>query len=147
MDKVNIKIINKSANPLPEYATTGSSGCDLRANLAAPYCLKAGERAAIPTGLFIELPMGYEAQIRSRSGLSLKYGVVVANGVGTIDCDYRGEICVILANISSSDYIIQPGEKIAQMVISAYSLANFIPCDVLDDTQRGEGGFGHSGKL
>ena len=147
MDKVTVKIINKSEYPLPEYATVGSSGCDLRANSELPITVKPFERLAVPTGLYIQLPKGYEAQIRSRSGLTLKHGIVVANGIGTIDSDYRGEISVILVNISNEDYTISPGEKIAQMVISNYIQADFELCETLDDTSRGSGGFGHSGKL
>lgn len=147
MSGVKVKIVNKSQNPLPEYATKGSAGLDLRADIKEPLLLKSGKRFAVPTGLYIELPEGYEAQIRSRSGLSLKCGVVAANGVGTVDSDYRGEVCVILANISDEDYEIAPGEKIAQMVISKYCRAELVLCDELEKTERGEGGFGHSGKL
>lgn len=147
MDKVTVRILNKSAFGLPEYATEGSSGCDLRANISESIVIKPLERIAVPTGLFIELPLGYEAQIRSRSGLTLKHGIVVANGIGTIDSDYRGEICVILVNISNEDYEILPHEKIAQMVVVKYERAEFELCETLEDTQRGSGGFGHSGKL
>lgn len=147
MDKITVKALNRSLNPLPEYATKGSSGCDLRAAITEPMLIKPRQRVAIPTGLSIQLPIGYEAQIRSRSGLTLKHGIVVANGIGTIDSDYRGEICVIITNISDEDYEISPGEKIAQMVIASYVFADFELCDTLDDTQRGVGGFGHSGKL
>lgn len=147
MGNVKVKIVNKSQNPLPAYATPGSAGMDLRADIKEPLLLKSMQRLAVPTGLYIELPEGYEAQIRSRSGLSLKHGVVAANGIGTVDSDYRGEICVILANISDTDYEIAPGEKIAQMVINEYCRAELVQCGELGDTERGEGGFGHSGRL
>lgn len=145
MNKVQIQIINKSKYPLPTYQTEGSAGMDLCANIDEPILIEKGKIKLIPTGLFIALPLGYEAQIRSRSGMTLKHGVVVANGIGTIDCDYRGEIQVILINLGENDYIINPGERIAQMVINQYSKAIFEEVDVLDDTIRGEGGFGHSG--
>lgn len=141
-----VKIVNKSRFALPKYATPGSAGCDLLANLSEAVVIKAGERAVVPTGLYIELPEGYEAQIRSRSGLSLKHGIIVANGVGTIDSDYRGEIGVILANISKDDYTVSPGDKIAQMVIAQYIQVDFTECEALEETERGAGGFGHSGK-
>lgn len=145
MNKVQIQIINKSKYPLPTYQTEGSAGMDLCANIDEPILIEKGKIKLISTGLFIALPLGYEAQIRSRSGMTLKHGVVVANGIGTIDCDYRGEIQVILINLGENDYIINPGERIAQMVINQYSKAIFEEVDVLDDTIRGEGGFGHSG--
>ncbi len=145
MNKVQIQIINKSKYPLPTYQTEGSAGMDLCANIDEPILIEKSKIKLIPTGLFIALPLGYEAQIRSRSGMTLKHGVVVANGIGTIDCDYRGEIQVILINLGENDYIINPGERIAQMVINQYSKAIFEEVDVLDDTIRGEGGFGHSG--
>ena len=136
MVKVNIK--NTSPFPLPSYASEGSAGCDLRANIT--------EDVVIPTGIYIALPDGYEAQIRSRSGLTLRHGIVVANGIGTIDSDYRGEIKVILYNQSKTDYTVTPGERISQMVIARYEKADFTEVTDLDETDRGEGGFGHSGK-
>lgn len=145
MNKIQIQIINKSKYPLPTYQTQGAAGMDLCANINEAIIIKKGKIKLIPTGLFIALPLGYEAQIRSRSGMTLKHGVVVANGVGTIDCDYRGEIQVILINLGEKDYTIRPGERIAQMVINEYTRAVFEEVEVLDDTDRGEGGFGHSG--
>ncbi len=144
--QVEIRMVCLSRFGSPQYATSGSAGCDLQADITEGVQIPAGGRALIPTGIFIALPEGYEAQIRSRSGLTLKYGIVVANGVGTIDSDYRGEIKVILLNVSAQDYTVSPGEKIAQMVFSGYSRAAFRLCDDLDDTVRGNGGFGHSGK-
>ncbi len=143
MVKINIK--NTSPYPLPSYASHGSAGCDLRADINEEYVMRSFETALIPTGIYIALPDGYEAQIRSRSGMTLKHGIVVANGVGTIDSDYRGEIKVILYNQSKHDYTITPGERIAQMVISKYERAEFILTDELDETERNDGGFGHSG--
>lgn len=140
-----VKVINKSANPLPSYATVSSAGMDLRAALSAPLTLGPGKRAIVPTGLFIELPEGYEAQVRPRSGLAAKYGVTVLNSPGTIDADYRGEIGVILINLSDSDFIIQPGERIAQMVVSRYERVDWEEVCELEESERGSGGFGHSG--
>lgn len=140
-----VKVINKSANPLPSYATVSSAGMDLRANLSAPLTLGPGKRAIVPTGLFIELPEGYEAQVRPRSGLAAKYGITVLNSPGTIDADYRGEIGVILINLSDSDFIIQPGERIAQMVVSRYERVDWEEVCELEESERGSGGFGHSG--
>lgn len=145
MNKIKIRIINKSKNSLPAYQTEGAAGMDLYANLDEPVIIEKGKIKLIPTGLFIALPLGYEAQIRSRSGMTLKHGIVVANGIGTIDCDYRGEIQIILINLGEKDYTINPGERIAQMVINQYPKAVFEEVEVLDDTLRGEGGFGHSG--
>lgn len=145
MNKIKIRIINKSKSSLPTYQTEGAAGMDLYANLDEPVIIEKGKIKLIPTGLFIALPLGYEAQIRSRSGMTLKHGIVVANGIGTIDCDYRGEIQIILINLGEKDYTINPGERIAQMVINQYSKAVFEEVEVLDDTLRGEGGFGHSG--
>ena len=146
-DKVRIEIVNKSSFKNPSYASAFSAGCDLQANISEPVIVKPGEIVLIPTGLFISLPEGYEAQIRSRSGLTLKHGIVVANGVGTIDADYRGEIKVIITNISNIDYQISVGERIAQMVIGEFKQADFTKVEMLDDTERSDGGFGHSGKV
>lgn len=143
---MKIKIINKSRHALPEYATTQSAGMDLRANLAAPVTLRPLERALIPTGLYIALPEGYEAQVRPRSGLAIKKGISIVNAPGTIDADYRGEICVVLINLSNEDFVVEDGERIAQMVIARYEQAEFEAVDVLDETERGSGGFGHTGK-
>lgn len=145
MEQINIKVINKSNNPLPEYSTSESAGMDLRAFLAEPVTLKPLQRALIPTGLFIELPHGYECQIRPRSGLALKKGITVLNTPGTIDADYRGEIGVILINLSDTPFVVENGERICQMVINAYTHANWDKVNELEDTQRGEGGFGHTG--
>lgn len=143
---MRVKIINKSRHALPEYATTQSAGMDLRANLAAPVTLRPLERALIPTGLYIALPEGYEAQVRPRSGLAIKKGISIVNAPGTIDADYRGEICVVLINLSNEDFVVEDGERIAQMVIARYEQAEFEAVDVLDETERGSGGFGHTGK-
>lgn len=143
---MKIKIINKSRHALPEYATDTSAGMDLRANLDEPVRLKPLERMAIPTALFIELPVGFEAQVRPRSGLALKHGITVLNAPGTIDADYRGEVKVILINLSSEEFIINDGERIAQMVIAKHEQAEWLPVDELVDTQRGQGGFGHTGR-
>lgn len=142
---MEIKIINKSHHSLPEYATPQSAGLDLRANIDAPITLIPFERKLIPTGLFMALPAGYEAQVRSRSGLALKKGIVVFNSPGTIDADYRGEICVILANMSNEPFEVNDGERIAQMVIAKHEQPKLIEVDILDETERGNGGFGHSG--
>jgi dUTP pyrophosphatase len=143
---MNIKIVNKSKHPLPEYATEASAGVDLRANLETPVLLKPLERSLISTGLYIELPIGYEAQVRPRSGLAAKHGITVLNTPGTIDADYRGEIKVILVNLSSEEFIINDGERIAQMIISKHEQAQWQQVDQLEETVRGEGGFGHTGK-
>lgn len=143
--KIEIKIKNLSANQLPEYATAYSAGVDLRANLETDIILKPMERVLVPTGLFIELPEGYEAQIRPRSGLALKHGITVLNSPGTIDADYRGEIKVILINLSDSEFIIRNGERICQMVVAPFSQVFFTQVDEISDTVRGTGGFGHSG--
>lgn len=142
---MNVQIINKSHHPLPHYATTQSAGMDIRANLEQPIVLKPLQRCLVPTGLFMALPEGYEAQIRPRSGLALKKGVTVLNTPGTIDADYRGEVGIILINLSQEDFVIEDGERIAQMVIAKYEQAEWIAVDVLDETERGAGGFGHSG--
>jgi dUTP pyrophosphatase len=143
---MQVKIVNKSKHPLPEYATSLSAGMDLRANLTESVVLKPLERKLIPTGLFIELPAGFEAQIRPRSGLALKKGITVLNTPGTIDADYRGEIGVILINLSSEDFEVIDGERICQMIIAAYAQVQLIPVEVLEETVRGAGGFGHTGK-
>lgn len=143
---MKIKIVNKSTNALPQYATSQSAGIDLRANLAELVVLKPMERKLIPTGLFIELPEGYEAQIRPRSGLALKHGITVLNTPGTIDADYRGEIGVILINLSTEDFKIEHGERICQMVIARHEQAEWIQVEELNETERGAGGFGHTGK-
>ena len=143
--KMKLKIVNTSDNPLPEYETTGSAGVDLRAQLQEPVMLKPLQRALIPTGLYIELPDGYEAQVRPRSGLALKKGVTVLNSPGTIDSDYRGEIKVIMINLSNETTIINTGERIAQLVVAKYEKVQFKEVDELNETERGEGGFGHTG--
>lgn len=142
---MKINIVNKSKHALPEYATIHSAGMDIRANLENAVTLKPLERKLIPTGLFIELPVGYEAQIRPRSGLAIKKGITVLNSPGTIDADYRGEICVILVNLSSDDFVIEDGERICQMVIAAHAQAEWHQVEVLSETERGAGGFGHTG--
>jgi len=146
MEKIEIKLVNHSPYPSPSYETEGSAGADIRANLAEPLLIEVNGIVLIPTGLYLALPFGYEAQIRSRSGMTLKHGIVVANGVGTIDSDYRGEIKVVLHNISQEDYHLQPGERIAQMIISPCIHASFSLADELSSTNRGTGGFGHTGK-
>ena len=143
---MKIKIINKSKHPLPQYATPLSAGLDLRANLDTPITLQPLQRCLVPTGLFMALPAGYEAQVRPRSGLAIKKGITVLNSPGTIDADYRGEICVILVNLSAEPFIIEDGERIAQMVIARHEQAEWEETDSLDDTERGAGGFGHSGR-
>ena len=143
---MKIRIVNKSTNALPQYATSQSAGIDLRANLSEAVTLKPMERKLIPTGLFIELPEGYEAQIRPRSGLALKHGITVLNTPGTIDADYRGEIGVILINLSNEDFTIEHGERICQMVIARHEQAEWIQVEELNETERGAGGFGHTGK-
>ena len=143
---MQIRIINRSKHPLPEYATPLSAGMDLRANLEEPVVLPPLGRRLIPTGLFIELPAGYEAQIRPRSGLSIKKGITVLNSPGTIDADYRGEICVILVNLSDENFLVNDGERICQMVIARHEQAEWTIADELGDTERGAGGFGHTGK-
>jgi dUTP pyrophosphatase len=142
---MTIKIVNHSQNNLPSYETIASAGMDLRANLEEPVLLKPLQRAMVPTGLFIELPVGYEAQIRPRSGLAAKCGITVLNSPGTIDADYRGEIKIILINLSEDDYTIKNGERIAQMIISSHEKAEWIKVEKLNDSERGDGGFGHTG--
>ncbi|MBQ2120884.1 MAG: dUTP diphosphatase [Bacteroidaceae bacterium] len=143
---MKIKIINNSHHPLPKYATADSAGMDLRANLDEPITLAPMERRLIPTGLYIALPAGYEAQVRPRSGLALKHGIGVLNSPGTIDADYRGEIGVILVNLSQVPFVVQDGERIAQMVIARHETAEWELVETLDETERGAGGFGHTGK-
>ncbi len=143
--KMKIQIINKSKHPLPQYATSLSAGMDLRANIDAPILLKPLARCLVPTGLYVAVPAGYEAQVRPRSGLAIKKGVTVLNSPGTVDADYRGEICVIMVNLSSEDFVIEDGERIAQMVIARHEQAEWLEVEVLDDTERGNGGFGHTG--
>lgn len=143
---MEILVINKSHHPLPEYATLQSAGMDIRANLDEPIVLQPMQRCLVPTGLYIALPAGTEAQIRPRSGLALKKGITVLNSPGTIDADYRGEIGIILINLSQEPFVIQDGERIAQMVIARYEQARWKPVDSLEETERGEGGFGHSGQ-
>ena len=145
MDKVKVKIINKSSNALPEYATPLSAGMDLRANISESIILQPLERRLIPTGIFLQLPEGYECQIRPRSGLALKHGITVLNSPGTIDADYRGEVCVILTNMSSQPFTIEKGERICQMVVARHASVDWDEVDVLDETERGAGGFGHTG--
>ena len=142
---IQVKVINKGKQPLPAYATTQSAGMDLRANIDSPITLKPMERRLIPTGLYIALPTGYEAQVRPRSGLALKHGITVLNTPGTIDADYRGELMVLLINFSAEDFIINAGERIAQMVIARHEQAEFVEVEVLDETERGAGGYGHTG--
>ena len=142
---IKIKIVNKGNHPLPEYATPQSAGVDLRANIDEPVELKPLSRALIPTGLHIALPEGYEAQIRPRSGLAIKKGITCLNTPGTIDADYRGDIGVILINLSTETFIVNPGERIAQMIINKFEQAKFELVEELDETERGEGGFGHTG--
>lgn len=144
---MKIKIVNISSNPLPFYSTVHSAGMDLRANLNQAVVLKPMERKLIPTGLFIELPEGYEAQVRPRSGLAINKGITVLNSPGTIDADYRGEIMVILINLSAEDFVIQNGERIAQMVISSHEKVEWQAVEELETTERGNGGFGHTGKV
>lgn len=140
-----IKVVNRGHQPLPTYATPQSAGMDLRANIDAPITLRPLERRLIPTGLYIALPEGYEAQVRPRSGLALKHGLTVLNAPGTIDADYRGEIGVVLINLSQEDFVINDGERIAQMVIARHEQADFVVVEELDKTERGEGGYGHTG--
>lgn len=142
---MKVNIINKSHHKLPAYETFQSAGMDLRANLDEPIVLQPMQRCLVPTGLFMSLPAGYEAQVRPRSGLAIKKGITVLNTPGTIDADYRGEICVILINLSTEPFVINDGERVAQMIISTYQQVEWEPVEVLDDTERGAGGFGHTG--
>lgn len=142
---MKINIINTSQHALPNYETIASAGMDLRANLSEPIVLEPLQRALIPTGLFIELPIGYEAQVRPRSGLALKKGITCLNSPGTVDADYRGEIGVILANLSNETFVVENGERIAQMVIAKHERAEWVEVEVLSETERGAGGFGSTG--
>ena len=146
VDKVKVKIVNSSRHPLPEYQTLFSAGMDLHANIDEPVVIQPLSRMLVPTGLFIELPEGYEAQIRPRSGMALKHGITVLNTPGTIDADYRGEIKVILVNLSDVPYLLQDGERICQMVVARHAVVEWVPVEVLSESSRGEGGFGHTGK-
>ncbi|NIK73069.1 dUTP pyrophosphatase [Thermonema lapsum] len=142
---LKVKIVNKSKHPLPSYATVGSAGMDLRANLDAPLTLQPLERALIPTGLYVQLPKGYEGQIRARSGLSIKKGITLINGVGTLDSDYTGEIKLGVVNLSNEPYTIADGERLAQLVVARYEQVEWEPVETLTATERGEGGFGSTG--
>lgn len=142
---VKIKIVNRGSQQLPAYATPESAGMDLRANVAEPVVLRPLERRIIPTGLYMALPPGYEAQVRPRSGLAFKHGITVLNSPGTIDSDYRGELGVLLVNLSNEDFTIQAGERIAQMVIARHEQGEFVEVEELEDTERGAGGYGHTG--
>lgn len=143
---MEVKIVNRSHHALPAYATEQSAGMDLRANLDSPVVLRPLERRLIPTGLYISLPAGYEAQVRPRSGLALKKGISVLNSPGTIDADYRGEVGVILVNLSGEDFTVEDGERIAQMVVARHEQVAWRPVESLDETERGAGGFGHTGR-
>lgn len=143
---VNVKIVNKSRHQLPSYATVGSAGMDLKANISEPIALKPMERHLFPTGIYIQLPDGYEAQIRPRSGLAVKYGITVTNCIGTIDSDYTGEVGVSLINLSNETFVVHPGERIAQMVVAKYEKVTWNEVAVLDETERGDGGFGSTGR-
>ena len=145
MDNLKVRIINKSDNELPQYSTLFSAGMDVRANLQSPVTLQPLERRLIPTGLFIELPEGYECQIRPRSGLALKKGITVLNSPGTIDADYRGEICVILVNLSAEPFVVNHSERICQMVVARHSTVEWEIADSLSESERSSGGFGHTG--
>ena len=147
MEKLSVNIINKSAFALPAYATSGSAGMDLRANITESFTLQPLERTLVPTGLFIALPEGYEAQVRPRSGLAIKQGLTCLNSPGTIDADYRGEIKVVLINLSNEPQTVQPGDRVAQMVIQRVTQVEWLAVETLDSTDRGSGGFGHTGKI
>lgn len=142
---MKVKIVNKSVYPSPQYATPYSAGMDLKANISEPVILQPLARTMVPTGLYIELPAGYEAQVRPRSGLAAKYGITVINSPGTIDADYRGEICVLLVNISNEAFTINPGERIAQMVVAKHETVEWEETDTLEESVRGAGGFGSTG--
>ena len=143
---MQVKIINRSRNPFPAYATSYSAGMDLRADLESPIVLKPMERILVPTGLYVEIPEGYEGQIRPRSGLAIKHGISVLNSPGTIDSDYRGEVKVILINLSNENFTIENGERICQFVLAKFESVNWKPVETLEESTRGEGGFGHTGK-
>jgi len=142
---MRVKLINKSKHPAPHYATSGAAGMDIRANLSEPMVLEPLGRCLIPTGLFLEIPDGYEAQIRPRSGLALKHGITLPNSPGTIDSDYRGELKILMINLSKEPFTFNDGERIAQMVVTKHEQVQWQPVEVLDDTERGAGGFGHTG--
>lgn len=144
---MKIKVINKSKHLLPEYSTEASAGMDLRANLENDMILKPLERCMVPTGLFMEIPVGYEAQIRPRSGLAIKKGITVLNSPGTIDADYRGEVCIILVNLSNETFVIKDGERICQMIVAKHEKVDWVNVEILMDSNRGAGGFGHTGKI
>lgn len=146
MEQITVKVINSSANELPQYATELSAGMDVRANLTEPIVLQPMQRVLVPTGLRVELPAGYEMQLRPRSGLALRHGITLLNTPGTIDADYRGEIGVIMVNFSSEPFTINPGERICQAVVAPYTRVAWQPATELSETDRGEGGFGHTGK-
>ena len=145
MENVKVSIVNRSSAPLPQYATEGAAGMDIRASLSAPLTLAPGARALVPTGLSVELPEGFEMQLRPRSGLALKHGITLLNSPGTIDADYRGEIGVIMANMGSEPFVINDGDRICKAVVARYSRVEWVQVDVLGHTDRGDGGFGHSG--
>ena len=142
---IQVKVVNKGRHPLPAYATPQSAGMDLRANISEPVTLRPFERRLIPTGIFMALPEGYEAQVRPRSGLALKHGITVLNSPGTIDADYRGEVMVLLVNLSADDFVVNDGERIAQMVVARHETVGFTAVEALDSTERGAGGYGHTG--
>ncbi len=142
---IQVKVVNKGRHPLPAYATPQSAGMDLRANISEPVTLRPLERRLIPTGIFMALPEGYEAQVRPRSGLALKHGITVLNSPGTIDADYRGEVMVLLVNLSADDFVVNDGERIAQMVVARHETVEFTAVEALDSTERGAGGYGHTG--
>ena len=142
---IQVKVVNKGRHPLPAYATPQSAGMDLRANISEPVTLRPLERRLIPTGIFMALPEGYEAQVRPRSGLALKHGITVLNSPGTIDADYRGEVMVLLVNLSADDFVVNDGERIAQMVVARHETVGFTAVEALDSTERGTGGYGHTG--
>ena len=142
---IQVKVDNKGRHPLPAYATPQSAGMDLRANISEPVTLRPLERRLIPTGIFMALPEGYEAQVRPRSGLALKHGITVLNSPGTIDADYRGEVMVLLVNLSADDFVVNDGERIAQMVVARHETVGFTAVEALDSTERGAGGYGHTG--
>lgn len=144
---MKINIVNRSKHSLPAYSTPLSSGMDIRADIDKEIVLKPMERALVKTGLFLEIPEGYEAQIRPRSGLAINKGITILNSPGTIDADYRGEVCIILVNLSKDEFVIKDGERICQMVIAKHEKADWVPVDSLLETQRGTGGFGHTGKV
>lgn len=144
---MKVQIINKSKHPLPQYATPLAAGMDVRANLDEPLVLKPLERCLVPTGLYMAIPAGYEVQVRPRSGLAIKKGITVLNSPGTIDADYRGEVRIILVNLSSEEFVIEDGERIAQLVIARHEQAEWVEVESLDETERGAGGFGHTGTI